>query len=114
MDTPANVHWAHCDLGDYIDSCKYCEEDCPVLAAKPIEKKFVAIEREYWTIGELRVIWRELQQKALFVNSGVDTFSSAERFAYAMLKDIRHKFEETPEEDIVDTGYDFAEMNKDG
>lgn len=66
------------------------------------------------TVRELRVIWRELQQKALFVNSGVDTFSNAERFAYAMLKDIRHKFEETPEEDIVDTGYDFAEMNKDG
>lgn len=102
--TPDIVHWAHCDLDDYIDSCKYGEEDCPVLAAKPNEKKFVSIEREYWTIGELRAIWNDLQKKALSVNSGVDEFSSTERFAYKMLKDIRHKFEETSEEDIVDSG----------
>lgn len=114
MDTPAIVHWAHCDLDDYEGSCKYGEEDCPVLAAKPVEKKFVATEREYWTVGELRLLWNDLQRKALYVNSGVGEFSAAERFVYRMLKDIRHKFEETPQEDIVDTGYDFAEMNKDG
>jgi hypothetical protein len=47
VGTPANVHWAHCDMGDYEGSCKYCEDDCPVLAARhpPTDTDRAAYER---------------------------------------------------------------------
>jgi hypothetical protein len=27
----SNVHLSHCNLGDYINSCKYGDTDCPAL-----------------------------------------------------------------------------------
>jgi hypothetical protein len=90
---PDNVHMAHCDMEDYEGSCKYGEEDtCPALKIKDPLTKQMAIERQYFTVAELREIWEWLETKAITVVYADDVMTPSDRFAYIMLKPHYERF----------------------
>jgi hypothetical protein len=35
------VHMAHCNMGDYLGSCKYGEDDCPAMSYSEYEKQLM-------------------------------------------------------------------------
>lgn len=57
-----------------------------------ISKKLKAVERQYFTMGELQELWDYLSAKGLQVYSGLDKMSPSDKFAYVMLKDMGFKY----------------------